>query len=178
MPHRRSGQHFAQEQDHEPAGPLFHQFGQRRLRIREVQPLRTAEFLEVLGVLLLYHIHHIVDRHDAEQRPGGVGYRKRHPVQVAEQLSGHLLVVISVQRDETTVDQVGYDLVRRSQQNFPDVDVVDQLPTVVHHINHIERLGITPETADVLQRLRHGIIRFHGNVFRRHQPTDTIFGVA
>jgi hypothetical protein len=65
--HCRRGQRFSQEQNHEPAGAFAHHSPEWNAHIRLFQSLHPAELLDVLGRLLLGHVKHVIDRHDADQ---------------------------------------------------------------------------------------------------------------
>ena len=101
--HRRRGEHFAEEEHDQPDRALAHQLEQRRVHVGLVQRLDAAELLHVLGRLLLLHVEHVVDRHDAEQLVLRVDHRQRGAVVFLENVERRRLVVGRAQRDERVV---------------------------------------------------------------------------
>ena len=51
--HRGRGQHFAQEQDHQPTGALAKHGCKAGLQIRSIQGFHAADLLYVLGIFLV-----------------------------------------------------------------------------------------------------------------------------
>jgi hypothetical protein len=101
--HRRRGQHFAEEQRRQPAGPLLDHLDEPDFHVGLVEGFRTADPLDVLGRLALGHVEHVVDGDDADEHTGRVGNRQRRAIVLAERGDGRLLIVGRLERGEMAV---------------------------------------------------------------------------
>ena len=92
MIHGRRGQHFAEEQCGQPAGPLFHHRKHADLEIRSVERFHTAEFLDVLRRLLFRQIENVIDGDNPNQHIFHIHDRENRDVVFFESGDGGFLV--------------------------------------------------------------------------------------
>ena len=170
-------QHPAEKKHDEPHGALFHQLPHRRIHVGIIQRLGAAEFLDLLGRLLLLHIEHVVNRHDAEQLLPAVNHGQRVAVVFFESLQPRLCGVRRPERDETAVVNIAHQRVRRAQQEFADAHVVNQPPALIRHIHHVQRFRIATVLADVIEHALNRPVVAHGDKIRRHQTAHAALGI-
>ena len=64
------------------------------------------------------------------------------------------------------------------EQEAAHAYVVNEHPTFVNDVDHVERLAVLAVGADVVEHLLDSPSRSDGDVVRRHQATDAVFGIA
>ena len=109
--------------------------------------------------------------------PARIGDRQRGPVVLTEHRDGGLLIVGGLQRDEPPIHEVGDAAVQRRQQELANPNVVDQQALLVDHVDDVQRFAVLAVRPDVVEHLANGPLFADGDVVRRHQPADRLFGV-
>ena len=134
-PHGRGREELADEEHREPDAPLAHHLQQADLQVGRVEGGGAAHLLDVLGRLLLHHVHDVVDRHDALHAPVAVQDRHGHQVVLRDQPGHALLIHVLGHGDRLLLHHVphrafgpgGEEIAERdhAQQSLPGIEHVD-----------------------------------------------------
>ena len=117
-------------------------------------------------------------RHDAQKVAAGIYHRQGHPVVLLQQLNGILLRLVGPECHKLVVHLRLDRRVRLGHDQLPQSQVINQHAGIVHNVHHVDRLGIAPVLADVLEGSRHCPFRTDANVIGSHQAAHRPLRVA
>jgi len=97
---------------------------------------------------------------------------------LAEDPDRRLPIIRGSESNEHLAHEGAYLRVGLGQDDLPDAEVVHEAEPPLDHVDHVDRLGVLPEPADVPERLLDGPVGADGHVVRRHEPPNALLGVA
>jgi hypothetical protein len=148
------------------------------LYVRLVERFRSADAVDLSRRRRFHHIQHVIDRDDANQGARCVRDGQRAAVVLAEHGYRGFLVIAGLQCDKPTVHQVRDAVVKRSEQELANTNVVDQESFRVDDVYDIQRFAVLAVGPDVVEYVSHGPVFADGDIMRRHQPAHRPLGIA
>ena len=176
--HGRSGQHLSEKQGGKPASSLSHHLEERRFQIGRVQGFHAAHLLDVFGRFFLGDIEDVVARHYAQQDPVGVHHGEGDPVVLFHHADGYLTVVRCAQGEEIVVHQRRHRRPRVREQYLSQPEVVDELSSIVHDIDHVDGFRIPAVLAYVIEGLLDSPAFANRHIVGSHQAADALFPIS
>ena len=123
------------------------------------------------------HVEHVVHGDDAEEAAFAVGDGEGVAVVFFESADGGLGEVGGFEGDVARVVEIADERVCGREEDFADADVVYEATAFVGDVNDVERLGVLPEFADVLQHLLDAPSVADGDEIGRHEAAHAALGV-
>ena len=86
--------------------------------------------------------------------------------------------MVCFQRDKGAVAKIAHLCVERPEKKLAHPQVVDEFSALVDHINHVQRFGVAPEFADVIEHFFHRPIVVDCDEVRRHQAAHAVLRIT
>ena len=135
--HGGGGQHFTEKQNDQPGGSFLYHPKKRNGRVRLVERLHAAEFLDVLCGFLLSDVEHVVHRDDANDHAARINDWQRRPIILAKRIERVLLGIGHIQRHECVVAKSAHFRVEWAQQKLAHSQVIDEFALIVDDVDHV-----------------------------------------
>ena len=167
----------ADHEEHQPRDTGFPGLEDAGLEVGFICREDSCHLFDILCCLVFHDIDDIVDRDDTDETVFLVGDGQRDEVVSVEEFSDLFLVIRRRTFDDIIIHDVRDTCLIGMHQEILDRYDAFQMAFVVRDEKNVDRLGILPVCADIIECVEYAHFLFQGQVLRRHNRAGGIFRV-